>query len=269
MKIRRMTIAVLLLLTLLFIVDVRYLGDDRSTREPSIHFDLSPQMRERSVQEKQDFINPQGEFTSLTIKGQKGVIQLRSTDGDEIRVNSILGADSQDVIDRLEVKESIVGSELRYELAGEGSEGPQDVGLSFVVEAPAGMEVNVEQHFGEVKIDDFVGFLSLTTSFSDVDVRGLEGTATIQSSFGDVDLRQIAGPITLNDSFSTSTIGLLAIDGGYDFDVEITNGSLRHNAGFEVDIGENRVEARGKWGEGVHPVVIRSSFSTVTVNLEK
>ncbi|HBN96557.1 MAG TPA: hypothetical protein DDZ66_09675 [Firmicutes bacterium] len=199
------------------------------------------------------------------------MIHLRSTDDDEIRVISTIGADSQDVLDRLDVRESISESELGYELTGGKSEGQslQEAEVSFVVEVPAGMEVSVEQHFGQVKIKSFVGFLNLEASFSDVDVWGLEGTATIQNRFGVVDLRQIAGPITLHDSFSTSTIGLAAIDGGYDFDIEVTNGSLKHNAGFKVDIGENRVGARGQWGEGVHPVVIRSNFSTVTVNLDK
>ena len=118
-------------------------------------------------------------------------------------------------------------------------------------------------------MNDFMGFLNLEASFSDIEVRGLQGTATIRNSFGPVDLRQIAGPIHLENSYSTSRIELLAIDGGYDFDVEVINGSLKHNAGFQVDIGENRVDAHGKWGEGVHPVVIRSSFGSVTVNVEK
>ncbi len=269
MKIRRITLAVLALLTVLFIADVRYFGGGGTIKEPSIQFNMGPRFQGAAVEKEETFARAQGEFTTLSIKGQQGVIQVSATDQNEIRVVSTIGARNQDVLDSLSVRENMSGSELSYELIGVRSEGLQDAGISFVVEVPAGMEVSIEQQFGQVKIDNFVGFLNLNTSFSEVEVLGLEGTAQIQSSFGNVDLRQIAGPITLNDSFSTSTIGLLPIDGGYDFDIEVTNGSLKHNAGFEVKLEENKTIAREQWGEGVHPVVIRSSFSTVTINLGK
>ncbi|MCK9526895.1 MAG: hypothetical protein M0R49_13340, partial [Limnochordia bacterium] len=244
MKIRRIALAVLGLLTVLFIADVRYFGRDDSIKEPSIRFNIGSSFDTNKVEKKQTFTQSQGGFTSLSIKGQQGVIQLISTDKDEIRVTSTIGADNQKILDSVEINQSISGSELSYALTGGRSEDLQDAGVSFVVEVPAGMEVSIEQNFGTVGVRDFVGFLNLNTSFSAVDVWGLEGTAIIQNSFGDLDLRQVAGPITLNDSFSTSTIELLAIDGGYDFDIEVTNGSLKHNAGFQVDISENRVEAR-------------------------
>lgn len=266
MKTRRITLAVLVLLTVLFVADVRYFGGNQS-KEPSIFFEVGPNLHGAQVEKKETFVQSQGEFTTLLIKGQQGVITLRSTEGDEIRVDSTIGADRQDVLDRLAIQEHIAGPELSYELSGEQNGGLQNAGVSFVVEVPAGMEVSIEQHFGQVKVDNFVGFLNLKTSFSEVDVGGLEGTAAIQSSFGEVDLRQIAGPITLNESFSTSTIGLLPLDGGYDFDIEVTNGTLQHNAELQVDKTDNRTIARGQWGEGVHPIVIRSNFSTVTVNL--
>lgn len=270
MRIRRITLAVLLLLTVLFVADVRYFGGDSSTRQPSIHFNVGPRMKDRAVEKRQSFVQSQDALTSLVIKGQQGVINLRSTDSDQIVVHATIGADNEEILDQLEAVEAVSGSEVRYELSEGRDDGLQEVSLSFVVEVPAGMDVSIEQHFGQVKVQNFVGFLNLQTSFSDVDVRGLDGTATIQSNFGALDLRQIAGPITLDDSFSTSNIELLAIDGGYDFDIEVINGALIGRAPFEIDAEQNnRLVARGQSGDGVHPVVIRSSFSTVTVNLNK
>jgi hypothetical protein len=265
-------VAILALLTLLFVIDTRYFRENqRSNGQSSIHFSVEPKVRQAAFEKNQTFSRSQGEFTTLSLKGQHGVVDLRSIDGDEIRVIAIIGAESQDVLERLELKESISGSELGYELVGGDSEGRdlQEAGVSYTVEVPAGMEVSIEQHFGIVKVTSFVGFLNLETSFCDVNLWGLEGTAAIQSSFGKLDLREVAGPLTLKDSFTTSTIGLVTIDGGYDFDIEVTNGSLKHNAGFDLKMGENRVEARGKWGEGLHPIVIRSDFGTIVVNLDK
>ncbi len=270
MKTRRITLAVLLFLTLLFVLDIRYFGGAQMfTQQPSIHFDVGPSSRDAAFEKRQTFTQSQGTFTTLVIKGQQGVMNLRSTDGDEIRVYATIGADSQEDLDLLDIKERVAGSELSYELTGEESEDLKEIVVNFVVDVPSGMEVSVEQNFGQVNVDGFVGFLNLEASFSQVRVDGLQGSATIYNSFGSIDLRQISGPITLHDSFSTSKIELLTIDGGYNFDIEVTNGSLKHNAGFKVDIGENRVGAHGNWGEGVHPVVIRSNFGSVTVNLDK
>lgn len=269
MKIRRVTLAVLILLTVLFIADVRYFGGNQSSMQgPPIYFSVDRRVKGAKVEKKQAFTKPQGEFTTLLIKGQQGTIILRSTDSEDIVVHSIIEAASQDALDRYEVKESILGSELSYTLSG-GSESVQDAGVSFEVEVPAGMEVSIEQNFGEVGVRDFVGFLNVQANLSVVNVWGLEGTATIQNNFGSLDLREIAGPLTINDSFSTSTIGLLAIDGGFDFDVEVINGTWVSNAPLTTDTAQNRLTAKGRTGEGVHPVVIRSSFSTVRVNLEK
>lgn len=269
MRIRRITLAVLFLLTVLMIADVRYLGTDLSTnRQSSINFNVDRKAPDFAVEKQQTFVQPQNGFTALVVKGQLGTIELTSTTENTIKVSATIGAENQEVLDRLEVKETVSGSEVRYELTGQNGEGMAESGVSFVVEIPAGMEASIEQNFGSIKVDSFVGFLSLDSNFSDVDVRGLEGTATIQSNFSDVDLRQIAGPITLQDSFSTSTVELLPIDGGYDFDLEVNNGTLKQNAGLKVNRVEKRTLAQGPTGEGVHPVVIRSSFGTVTVKLD-
>jgi len=269
MKIRRITLAVLLLLTVLFVADIRYFGGPNSTKQPSVHFNVSPGIKAPAVEKSQSFVNSGEELSSLVLKGQRGNVELRSTDTDQIVVHATIGADSEEILDTFEVVETIWGSEIRYEISkGQEDEMPE-VWLSFVVEVPAGMEVSVEQNFGQVRVHNFRGFLSLNTSFSEVTVWGLEGTASIQSNFGVLDLRKIAGPITLNDSFSTSKVEFLTIDGGYDFDIEVVNGVLAGKAPFQMDTQQNnKLVARGQSGDGVHPVVIRSSFGNVTVNLK-
>ncbi len=270
MKMRRITLAVLLSLTLLFIADVRYFGGNLSTtRQPSIHFNVGPSTRAPGAEKKRDFVRPQSELASLVIKGNAGVVELKTTDSEQIEVHTTISAENEHVLDRWEVVETISNSEISYGLKG-GASGKllPEVGVSYVVEVPAGMEVTIEQQFGEVRVWDFVGFLNLEARFSDVEVRGLQGSATISNSFGDVDLWEIAGPITLEDSYSTTRVGLKSIDGGYDFNIDITNGTLVGNAPLQIETVQNRVTGQGKSGEGLHPVVITSRFSTLTVDLD-
>ncbi len=266
MKIRRVTLIVLVFLTVLFIFDVRYFGN-RSIQEPSIHFNVGPGILEPAAQKMQEFIRSQSDFTSLALKGRHGVVELRSAESDVIKVQAIIWADEEEVLEGLEVRESISGRELSYEL----SQGPagQEAGLGFIVHVPDGMEVSVDHQFGSVNVDDFVGFLNLNTSFSNLNVNGIEGTVTIASNFGNINLQRIRGPLRLDNSFATCRVGLLAIDGGYDFDVVVTNGTLLGKAPFQIGAeSNNKLVARGQSGEGVHPVIIRSNFGTVSVSLE-
>lgn len=267
MKTRRITLIVLILLTVLFIVDVRYFGG-RSLKEPSVDFNISPGFRQPEAHKSQEFVRPQHDITSLYLKGRHGVVELSSAEGDEIRVQAIIWSDREEVLEAVEVKESISGRELSYELSSD-LEG-EEVRLGFVVEVPDGMEVTVEHQFGTVRVENFLGFLNLDTRFANVNLNDVEGTLTIKNSFGNLNLQRIAGPLQLTNAYSTCTVELLPVDGGYDFDIEVVNGSLKHNAGFQVNIGgNNRVGAQGKWGEGVHPVHIRSNFGSVVVNIDK
>ncbi len=270
MKIRRITLAALLLITLLFALDVRYFTKgDPAQREPSIHFSLGGPPRLPQVQKEVDFVQPQGAFTSLLIEGHLGTVDLKSVDDDQLRIKAIIWADSDHGLELLNVLETISGSEVRYALVGEAEDLVQNAGISFVAGVPAGMEVTIEQAFGEVKVEDFVGFLNLETSFSNVQVDGLQGTMRVANSFGELDLRGIRGPLRLEDAYGTSRVQLLSMDGGYTFDIEVANGVLLGNAPLQMDTARNKVTAFGQSDQGVHPIVIRSSYGRVTVNVEE
>lgn len=269
-KIRRITLAVLLLLTFLFIADVRYFNPiNRLGEQSSVHFDISPRilsLKDR-VEKSQTFTRPQGQLTSLVVKGQVGKVEFKSTGRQDLLINATIIGEDEDSLVGWDVVEKISHSEISYELSGESTESLPEVVVDLVVEAPAGMDVRIVQDFGTVIVEQFVGFLDLETNFSNVIVRGLEGSAAINSQFGTLELKEIAGPLALVDSFSTSRIELVSIADGYNFDIHVTNGTLKGNAPLQRDTHQNMLKAYGTFGEGVHPVVINSSFGTVRLDL--
>ena len=269
MKIRRITLGILLLLTLLSIADLRYFGGDESSyRRRSIHFQVDPNPMKDMVEKKQDFLRPQGQLTSLVIKGKHGSVDLRSVESDQIKVNTIVMAADERALERLEVVESVSDSEISYDLSGDVAGGLRDVGVSYTVDVPAGMDVVVVQQYGTVKVEDFVGFLDIEARFATVEVRGLQGSATVRNYFGTVNLREMAGPLMLEDSYSMSRVNLLPIAGGYDFAIDVTNGTLGGNAPFKTERLQNTTTAKGQTGEGLHPIVVKSNFGTVIVDLD-
>lgn len=271
MKIRRITLAVLVLLTLLMVLDARYFPTSSGfARQPSLRLEVG---RRRTfphghVEKTFEFDRPQGELTSLVIYGEYGTVKLKSTDSDELKVRASIIAEKEEDLLGWEVVEKISEREVSYRLGGKTAKNKRNVGINFEVEVPAGMEVVAFQNFGKVDVEDFVGYLQLETRFSAVNVNGLEGSLSIDNQFGGINLKEIAGPLTVDDSFGTSQIGLVSIDGGYDFQVEVSNGSLKGSAPLQTEHRANIVTARGKSGEGLHPVVIKSGFGIVQVDLD-
>ena len=129
--------------------------------------------------QKDGFVQPRAR-SSLLIEGHLGTVDLKSVDDDQLRIKAIIWADSDHGLEQLNVLETISGSEVRYALVGEAEDLVQNAGISFVAGVPAGMEVTIEQAFGEVQVEDFVGFLNLETSFSNVQVDGLQGTMRVE-----------------------------------------------------------------------------------------
>lgn len=270
MKIRRITVGVLLLLTVLFIADIRFsgLGTKDLDRRSPWEFEMTQREGVRKVEKAQDFSRAQDDLTSLSINGRFGTVELESTDSEQIVVRAKVLGSSEEQLQDWEVAEEIRDSEVRYELRSDLGDGRQEVAVTYVVEVPVGMDVSINQQFGTVKVDDFVGYLDINASFSQVMVNGLQGSAHISNDFGEINLERIAGPLRLEDSFSTSKIGLVSLEGGYDFEVNLTSGTLKGNAPLEITREQNRIIGHGTTGEGLHPIVITSSFGTVTLDLK-
>lgn len=269
MRIRRIALVTLALVSLLFILDLRC-GPQLGQEQSSVRFDVRPRLPiESQASKTQRFSRPQGGLVSLVLDGSYGTVQIKSGTGEELVVSAAVLAQTEEDLERVQVVETVTDSEISYGLAVSDGMLPDQVGVGYQVELPAGMEVAVQYSHGKVEIEDFVGYLRLVTRFCSVEVRGLAGSLSVDNQFGNLKLEEIAGPLTLDDAFATSTVQLLAIDGGYDFQIEVSNGTLSGDAPVERQAQRDMITAAGSTGAGRHPVAIRSTFGSVTVNLER
>ena len=256
MKIRSITVVLLAFLTLLLVLDAWYRPEDPSPRQPSVELEFRPiPPMDPQASRTEVFRRPQGELTSLVLKGGLGVVKLKSGAGEELVVSATITAEREGDLAAFEVVEAASHSELSYELVNTGLGHSGEVGLSFEAEVPSGMEVTVQYDYGFVEVEDFVGFLKLVTRFSTVSVQGLQGTLQVDNQFGDVGLRNIAGPLTLESSFSTAGWQAAAVDGVMIFMIEVATGSLTGMPGG-ARCAERTLTLQGKTRDGQHPVVI-------------
>lgn len=208
----------------------------------------------------EEFRHEAQKFNSLTIHGTFGKIDLSSTDEDEITVVSTLGANKEEHLDLLHMKEIITGSDLTYELVSEIRDNTDKIGVSHVVKVPHNMVVYLENDFGAVSARDFKGNLRIETTFSNVRVENLEGTFTGDTNFCNVDLINIAGPFSLESNFDVLKIDLLADEAGYNFEFE----SLKEQRNIVLPFksSESIGEIRGRSGRN-DQIKIDFNFSNI------
>lgn len=269
MRIRRLTLAALVILTVLFVADLRS-GRPRLFQPgpPSIRLQIKPRIAtEFRAKKTQVFTRPQANLTSLVLKGSFGEVNVTSSPGADLVVRAAVIGEQEEQLHGYDVQELISDSVVSYELVFSGENPQPMVGVSYQVEVPAGMEVTVEHNYGEVEVEDFVGFLRLVTRFSNVTVEGLEGSLSVDNQYGTLEMSRISGPVTLEEAFSTSRLNLAQTEGGYSFQVAVTNGSLAGNAPLTKEVRQNITSAWGTIGDGRHPVRIKSSFGSLTINL--
>lgn len=278
MKIRRITLAALLILTLLFLVDVKYSHTFQRMRwGMSLGVDFEINEDQGSAAEKvQEFTNFKGEIATLTVHNLGGEIVLEPSTGDEITVTAVLkatGSNEEEAARKLaqwEVTEKKEGNSLSYQLSGVLSPNEKrETEVAYLLRIPAGLQITLNQDYGNVKAARVAGEIVLEARFATVEVSEFTGELDIESNFSTLNLSKIAGPVTLNDSYSTVRLDLLEIEEGYNFDVELKFASLSGSIPeiLEVVNEGNTVTAKGSLKNGVNQVNLRSKFSSITLNL--
>ncbi len=275
MKIRRITVIVLVVLSLLMVSDVRYniLSGLGNVRRAPIQYQIGAGEHEPTWTGSHEFRLPKGNLTAINVENQFGTMSIRRADHEEIIVIATVKAFDPSVekaeknIQGWEPREQIRGSEVFYEWTAPVSE-RKDIQTDFTIEVPRGMSVRLEQDFGTIEALGLSGNMEIDADFSTVLVQDFVGYLRIKSSYSTTNLRNIQGPLTVDDSFSTLVASLVKDDAGYNFDIDLSFGTLRGNVPYNLKEKEmHDLKAKGSWGPGVHPVKISSSFGTVDLSL--
>jgi hypothetical protein len=136
---------------------------------------------------------------TLFVRSSRGSIDVRSHDGDEVRVEAeARGRRAERVIFTLDT----AGDDVRFAVRTEGwllgVFGGLDVRARLWV--PRRFSVAVRASGGDTRVDGITGDLELHASGGDVSVSGVVGRVDLQSSGGNVDMENIDGEVRVRCS---------------------------------------------------------------------
>ena len=169
---------------------------------------------------RQRLINKSYDVTAedrLTIDNQFGNVMVSTWDKKQITVDIEISArassdsKAQDIMDKIDVKDSRDGHDIRFKTnvdeihngnGGKGNKGREDNSrgfyIDYVVHMPAGNSLKIENSFGKTEVPALSGNVSLTSKFGSLSTGKLDHVDDIDVEFGKADIGAINdGRITL------------------------------------------------------------------------
>ncbi len=267
MKIRRITVGVLLVLSLLFLLDVKFLFPMRNLFGMHVRLGKWGSAAERT----EKFSHSPQEISQVTVHNVEGGLEIRKALGNEVTVTAKLVA-TVPVPNRLEaekkllgweVEEKMAGREVSYELQGPGLLG-QEVEAFYLLEVPEGVDVSLLQKRGGILVTDFQGNLRLETESCQVQIKGFQGSLWVDSEASFLSLEDVAASVFIRASRSPIALGLRETEEGYLFDLDLANGTLKGG----IPLKQEGRRFTGQWGPGLYPIEVKADFSIVTLRWE-
>lgn len=278
MKVRRVTLAVLLVITLVVIADVWYTGVGAFSGPP--HFEVKLQNKEswdypNSVKE-QCFTLLSSDLTGIQIENKYGEITIKGTEGDEMTVISTITVyadtedDAEQYLKKVQVIETDGDSGAAEYMLPNVPAGPEVRGVivNYEVSLPKNLAASVGNRYGTIRVHEVEGEMEINASFSHIMVREFKGRLDAETEFSTLEIQDFAGSLDLDDSYSTIKVDLVDVQEGYNFDLRSAYGSLHHNIPLEEKVNDrNILRATGITQAGEFPIRIRSNFGTVHVHV--
>lgn len=159
-----------------------------------------------------------------------------TTGGSEIKVDIHIEASSTDkdlaekIFNNLDVTDSKDGNQVKFKtITNKNDKNGWDcknckssMTINYTVQLPAGTPLNIENSFGDIKLPDYTGTVSLTSKFGSLTTGNLSKVEKLWVEFGEADLKDIPSA-TSTFKFSKFTLGNLS--GAHKMDIEFCGGS--------------------------------------------
>lgn len=95
----------------------------------------------------------------------------------------------------------------------------KSISVNYFIRIPKGLEVNIKNEFGDIKVDNIKGPISITNRHGDVLVQYLEEDLYVKNSYGKINIQHIDGNVGVEsnhgDVFVEKIKGLLDINNTY------------------------------------------------------
>ena len=159
-----------------------------------------------------------------------------TTGGSEIKVDIHIEASSNDkehaekIFSNIDVTDSKSGTQVKFKTTTNKNDKDgqnckncnSSMSINYTVQLPAGTSLNIENSFGDIKIPDYSGTVTLVSKFGSLTAGSLPKSEKVHVEFGRADIKSISNA---NTTFKFSKISVGNMSGSSKVDIEFCNAS--------------------------------------------
>ena len=159
-----------------------------------------------------------------------------TTGGSEIKVDIHIEASSTDkehaekIFNNIDVTDSKSGNQVKFKTTTNKNDNDghnckncnSSMSINYTVQLPAGTSLNIENSFGDIKLPDYSGTVSLVSKFGSLTAGSLPKSEKVHVEFGKANIKSISNT-TATFKFSTITVDNLS--GNMNLNMEFCGGS--------------------------------------------
>lgn len=277
MRNRRITLMILVALTILAGLDLRFgvIGSaEQEFGRLKFNITYNDNNSYPSHTKTEVLTMSAADLAELAVVSKEGMINVYGIDTDQITitgkitVSAVNQEDAQNYAEALELqlKQAADRAELSL-LEAERPKAVKSVKTSYEITMPKHLDLAIDAEYNQISLADLTGAVALSAGFSSVQTKNLSGSVDGTFDFTNTEFENFGGSLSSEHNFSNLVLNLDGNSSGYTFDVEVNFGKLGGNVKLDQAADENEFTALGQVGDGKNQITIGAHFSNVDINL--
>lgn len=255
----------LILLTLVMILDIRYvsstnnlfeglitesienlIGMENNFFQNSYNSDSIKAEKEGSLELGRDFLAENEELNLFYLKNDFGSIDLKGSENQEIRIDYRLKVHAEDknaaeeFIKGLEVIYDLEGEEIRVDLNESQTDTPELINvveIDYEISIPNDFKTELINKYGQLNISDLKAELRADNRYGSMLVENIEAPVEVELDYGKSEIYNLASTLDLKTSYSENIIkdvaGEFDLESAYGFTkIENLDSALSYNSRY-------------------------------------
>lgn len=214
-------------------------------------------------------------ITRFKVESDAAIVKFRGGDVENIQIAAEVAAaaasveDAEAYLKDFKIDTIVQGDTAQLTIKPlSAKQGIGTVRMEYTIIVPHGLSLAVDLHRSTVEFEQVNSDIQLDVKYGVATGRGLYGDLTGSISFSTFELSELLGAVDLETAYSNLELDLVDSPEGYHFDVETAFGMVGGVVPLEMKQEEEKMIMQGNVGEGQNPVIIRSRFGNVMLNLE-
>jgi hypothetical protein len=228
----------LIVLTLVMIVDIRYVSSDNNLFEGLITESIQEMIKDEnkffqinynqesikaqkdgSLRLGSDFLRENKEINSFNLENEFGSIQLQGSQNQEINIDYTLKihaddkAAAEEFIQDLEVIYNLERNNLEISLNRSQTETPElirVVEIDYRITVPEDLQTELSNKHGKLQVQNLKAEVNASNRFGSTRINNIERSVILDLDYGESDIENLGSTLDLNSSYAENNINNIA-----------------------------------------------------------